>query len=293
MKTAESCDKPTDKQQQQQPVVSSNASPPRHTRNAFFHNDESDSEWDFGIGNLVIDLDAEQGGVPISTGAAPSGGDHSDTESNMNSGTNCKNSPTKFGSAEQASAADKGLKMKIKRTKNLGNKTDKHEIVKTENKAGGAGVGGGTMDVGVGGGVPQVGVSVLDRYKQSLQAAAAQDPKKTNKGPHKKDKRDKMGRPVGEYTLPNGVVHPGLGLMTPGSGITPQGTPQGNDPGTCTAMSGQGDHPRPGGSTSYSPRGGRDTPATHDPYEFNAKVEDRIGFPVSKKIKVEKVRALF
>ncbi|CAH1164685.1 unnamed protein product [Phaedon cochleariae] len=101
----------TNHQQQQQPAA------------ANFEYD--DNEWDIGIGDLIIDLDADiektTEVVNMATNAGPGGPQASKAQATA-----------KMHIEHSATTADKGLKMKIKRTK-PGTKTSeaKHEIVKS------------------------------------------------------------------------------------------------------------------------------------------------------------------
>lgn len=94
-----------------------------------------DNEWDVGIGDLIIDLDADiektnevtgqSSSSLMSTNAGPGGAQAS------------KNQSTTKMHIEHSATADKGLKMKIKRTK-PGSKSleAKHEIVKSNEQNG-------------------------------------------------------------------------------------------------------------------------------------------------------------
>lgn len=94
-----------------------------------------DNEWDVGIGDLIIDLDADiektnevsgqSSSALMSTNAGPGGAQAS------------KNQSTTKMHIEHSATADKGLKMKIKRTK-PGSKSSeaKHEIVKSNEQNG-------------------------------------------------------------------------------------------------------------------------------------------------------------
>ncbi|KAG5879267.1 hypothetical protein JTB14_020288 [Gonioctena quinquepunctata] len=104
-----------------------------------------DNEWDIGIGDLIIDLDADIEKtndviVPTatSTNQAPGGG----MAANAGQGgpQQSKAQATAKMHIEHSATADKGLKMKIKRTK-PGTKTSeaKHEIVKSNEQNGGLG----------------------------------------------------------------------------------------------------------------------------------------------------------
>lgn len=90
-----------------------------------------DNEWDIGIGDLIIDLDADiektnEGAAAAGSMASTGGG---------GPGASGK-SAAKQLAVEHSATVDKGLKMKIKRTK-PGTKTSeaKHEIVKSNEQA--------------------------------------------------------------------------------------------------------------------------------------------------------------
>ncbi|KAF5291364.1 hypothetical protein FQA39_LY03515 [Lamprigera yunnana] len=90
-----------------------------------------DNEWDIGIGNLIIDLDAdiEKTNEDVGAGSAMA--------TNASPASSTKTSAKM--AIEHSATVDKGLKMKIKRTK-PGTKTSeaKHEIVKSNEQNGNA-----------------------------------------------------------------------------------------------------------------------------------------------------------
>ncbi|KAF4530765.1 hypothetical protein B566_EDAN007987 [Ephemera danica] len=115
-----------------------------------------DNEWDIGIGNLIIDLDAdiektnEKGGVgaagTVGVGVVPpqqpqqaannntinnNNNFHSNSMASTGTGASggAKGKMSAAAAVEHSATVDKGLKMKIKRTK-PGTKEAKHEIVK-------------------------------------------------------------------------------------------------------------------------------------------------------------------
>lgn len=120
-----------------------------------FEYEDKDNEWDIGIGDLIIDLDAdiEKSSnvdstlmIPLQTLAnSYSTSDKLDSRdkniikdkdsANMSTMSNLSGSKNsaKLSIDNHQATLDKGLKMKIKRTK-MGNKTSdsKHEIVKSE-----------------------------------------------------------------------------------------------------------------------------------------------------------------
>lgn len=140
-----------------------------------------DSEWDVGIGNLIIDLDADieknneanrnnnnsdssnslsnpQMHIPLTSSSSSSGSNTSgNTGTNSSSGSGNKTSSTTAAGSgtnssnamEHSSVVDKGLKMKIKRTKTGTKSADaKHEIVKNDVVGSSNGTTGGTGNSG-------------------------------------------------------------------------------------------------------------------------------------------------
>ncbi|XP_071444793.1 zinc finger protein 608-like [Hetaerina americana] len=149
-----------------------------------------DNEWDIGIGDLIIDLDAdiektnERGGgggggssgvgggsvnnsgvgASVGSGSGAGGGSggsgagvtarQQQTQQQhyggMSAGATKGSSKMATAAVEHSATVDKGLKMKIKRTK-PGTKTSeaKHEIVKAPGESGNAGVGGSVVGGGV------------------------------------------------------------------------------------------------------------------------------------------------
>ncbi|XP_057669111.1 zinc finger protein 609-like isoform X1 [Diorhabda carinulata] len=153
------------------------------TSNSNFEYD--DNEWDIGIGDLIIDLDADiektndqSGGMAANAG---SGGPQAS-----------KTQATAKMHIEHSATADKGLKMKIKRTK-PGTKTSeaKHEIVKSNEQ-------NGIVDQSDMKGVPKhggpptgAGNSNVLSPAAAAAAAAAANTKRGSSG-HRRDKiRDK------------------------------------------------------------------------------------------------------
>ncbi|CAB3388988.1 Hypothetical predicted protein [Cloeon dipterum] len=96
------------------------------------NNFDDDNEWDIGIGNLIIDLDAD-----IEKTLTVKQGNHNNNMASTGSSSAAVGAKGKVAATSAATAAgvehsatvDKGLKMKIKRTK-PGTKEAKHEIVK-------------------------------------------------------------------------------------------------------------------------------------------------------------------
>ncbi|KAH1007273.1 hypothetical protein HUJ04_004530 [Dendroctonus ponderosae] len=95
-----------------------------------------DNEWDIGIGDLIIDLDADI--EKTNEQQQPVHGTGANMAANTGSGPQAsKTAATAKMHIEHSATADKGLKMKIKRTK-PGTKTSeaKHEIVKSNEQNG-------------------------------------------------------------------------------------------------------------------------------------------------------------
>lgn len=117
------------------PTISSSTTTISSTTNQPTNFEYDDNEWDVGIGDLIIDLDADiektnevtgqSSSSLMSTNAGPGGAQAS------------KNQSTTKMHIEHSATADKGLKMKIKRTK-PGSKSleAKHEIVKSNEQNG-------------------------------------------------------------------------------------------------------------------------------------------------------------
>lgn len=129
-----------------------------------------DNEWDIGIGDLIIDLDAD---IEKTREGTPGGG--------MASAAGPGKAAAKMG-ADHSATLDKGLKMKIKRTKPGGKASEaKHEIVKSAELNGGVG-GQGVADEGA----APVNATV------TAGAGAATTPARRASGAHRRDKaRDK------------------------------------------------------------------------------------------------------
>lgn len=94
-----------------------------------------DNEWDIGIGDLIIDLDAD-----IEKTKERSGGSGSSSGSMASATGQVPPSKGKLA-IEHSATVDKGLKMKIKRTKPGGKASEaKHEIVKSGEQQNGTSV---------------------------------------------------------------------------------------------------------------------------------------------------------
>ncbi|XKL63721.1 hypothetical protein PGB90_006085 [Kerria lacca] len=141
-------------------VTTTSASSAAAATTTNFEYDES--EWDIGIGNLIIDLDADiektneksNVGNLISSSSnsmaaasatnAASSGSSSSSKSSKSSNSSSGSGTTNSGSSSQSSTVEhsstvdnKGLKMKIKRTKSGSKSSEKHEIVKPNEQNGG------------------------------------------------------------------------------------------------------------------------------------------------------------
>lgn len=159
-----------------------------------------DNEWDIGIGNLIIDLDADiektndKGGG--SSAAPPHHTANNNTINNNNNfsmaSTPATGQPAKSAKlttaaspVEHSATVDKGLKMKIKRTK-PGTKEAKHEIVKPP--VDGTGVqSGGTPGSGGGGTATQNGDDKSNN-SGSKHPPSAGVSKRGSSGGHRRDK---------------------------------------------------------------------------------------------------------
>lgn len=120
-------------------TTASGVGPPTTTTAANF---DDDNEWDIGIGNLIIDLDADiektnegaEGGLTTSSNPPPPTGGQIMA---ANAGPTAATKAAAKMAIEHSATVDKGLKMKIKRTK-PGTKSSeaKHEIVKSNEQNG-------------------------------------------------------------------------------------------------------------------------------------------------------------
>ncbi|XP_064619857.1 zinc finger protein 608-like isoform X2 [Lineus longissimus] len=197
--------------------------------------DDDENEWELGVGNLIIDLDADL----ERNSTSPISGQQPETTS------------PKMSGIEHQATVDKGLKMKIKRKSGGAKSETKHEIVKHDKMAS----------------IGELGSSALSPVgDKKLSPGDGKDKLiKGVRGIHKKDKsKEKTCRALeGAANMANGFpIHCG----------------NSNDAGNGLLESDK----LPFGIKRESV-----STAALDPYEFNAKVEDRISMPV-KKIKLEK-----
>ncbi len=243
---------------------------------------------------------------------------------------------------EHSATVDRGLKMKIKRTKNSSSKhgDSKHEIVKASEKSGH----GGNIVPGQSGNPDSTGSgphssstnntsstsltgSPMDKLKHSSHGGSgnqesgskAEKSSKSGRSSLKKGK-DKVRNNTSSTTasgpdhLSNGrefhqsnnsgntAVTGGASLGAGNSGSSGNQSSGSNASGSGSASSSSGISNNVPGITPVSVEldrisgppfgtGPLKREPVHDPYEFNAKVEDRpVGFHTIKKIKVEKVR---
>jgi hypothetical protein len=201
--------------------------------------DDDENEWELGVGNLIIDLDADL----ERNSTSPISGQQPETTS------------PKMSGIEHQAIVDKGLKMKIKRKSGGAKSETKHEIVKNEKMASIGELSGSAMS------------PASDR---KLSPGDGKDKvMKGMRGIHKKDKnKEKLNRCCLEQ-MPN---------MANGFPIH-CGSSNSNESGNSLLQSDK---------LPFGIRCESLSSAALDPYEFNAKVEDRISIPV-KKIKLEKV----
>ena len=250
------------------------------TRDSSVDDDGDSDDWDFGIRNLVIDLDADLD-VRSSACAASESVDTTTTTAD-NKGDGCN----KMSGVEHHSTVDKGLKMKIKRKNVAGGKSSdsKADTVKENNKSQQGG-GSNTWNSGASNGNTNssdrglhAGVlsSTPDKQSERLKHASqvnsnvAQADAKLAKARvmHKRERvKDKSTRGAGE----NGECDSGCSSSGSSSVVSLGGA------AACTEA-----------MDSDVIKREQDAKLMSDPYEFNAKVEDRFGLPV-KKVKGEKV----
>ncbi len=242
---------------------------PHASASAAYKADSSDyddeSDWDFGVGNLVIDLDADI--------------EKSQNINNNNTPAKVSSKSTKMSSLEHQPTDYKqaSLKMKIKRTKNVGAKSSeaKHEIVKSDGKSG-AGNSLAMSDNSTGGNPTNCASEKGGKHNNTEKERSSAK----GRGVHKNKVKDR--NKSGGDQLSNGGPYIGAVPTNP----TVVSTLSSSDI-TCTVTGNVSVDLGDRLSTSYNVK--KDALPTHDPYEFNAKVEDRpLGFP-HKKIKVEKV----
>ena len=133
-----------------------------------------DSEWDVGIGDLIIDLDAD---IEKNNDAARSSASAADPRMGVRQ--------------QHSSSMEKGLKMKIKRTSKPGRSSEaKHEIVQVDNKAGAAAA---AAAAGAAGGGSAEGAAAATAASDAADTQAAKAAAKAvgKRAVHKKDRRDK------------------------------------------------------------------------------------------------------
>ena len=254
------------------------------TRDSSVDDEDDSDEWDFGIRNLVIDLDADLD-VRGSSVCADSV-DNTSAATAENRGNKADDS-NKMSGVEHHSSVDRGLKMKIKR-KNVasGGKScdSKPDTIKDNNKSqqgGGSNTwnnsasnGNNTIDRGGGSSTPDKQSERLKQASQSNSSFAQADAKLAKaRVMHKRERvKDKSARGAGENChATNGECDSGCSSSGSSSAVSVGGATE------CVEE-----------VDSVGVKKEQDAKSLSDPYEFNAKVEDRIGLPV-KKVKGEKV----
>ena len=242
---------------------------------------------------------------------------------------------------EHQATVDRGLKMKIKRTKNSSSKhgDSKHEIVKASEKSGH----GGNVAPGQGGNLESTGSgphssssniassssltgSPMDKLKHSSHSSAgnqdsgAKSEKSSKSGRSSLKKGKDKVRNSTSVTTASGPDHMSNGRefhqsnssgsagMTGSTSLGAGNSGSSGNQSSASNLSGSGSATSSGGINNCVPGimpvsveldrisgppfgGSLKREPVHDPYEFNAKLEDRpVGFHTIKKIKVEKVR---
>lgn len=199
---------PTNRQQQTNPAATAGGAHSQTGRTdpnpANFEYD--DNEWDVGIGDLIIDLDADiektneapqSGAIATPGGSNPAGAGkaaHSGPAKAMaaNAQTPAGKSPAAKLAVEHSATVDKGLKMKIKRTK-PGTKTSeaKHEIVKSNEQQNGTDSAPATLQQlplpQPGGAANATTMTTTGTGVKHTQAAQVSAPKRGSSG-HRRDK---------------------------------------------------------------------------------------------------------
>ena len=259
------------------------------TRDSSVDDDEDSDDWDFGIRNLVIDLDAD---LDVRGSSVCADSVDNTSAATAESRGNKVDDSNKMSGVEHRSTVDKGLKMKIKR-KNLaaGGKScdSKTDTIKDNNKSqqsssGGSNTWNNSASNGNNsndrGGRSSTPDKQLERLKHASQAnsSVAQADAKLAKARvmHKRERvKDKSARGAGENChATNGESDSGCSSSGSSSVL-----PLGGAAGCIETMD------------SEVVKKEQDAKSLSDPYEFNDKVEDRIGLPI-KKVKGEKVSCI-
>ena len=258
-------------------------------RDSSVDDDEDSDDWDFGIRNLVIDLDADLD-VRGSSVCADSV-DNTSAATADNRGNKADDS-NKISEVQHHSTVDKGLKMKIKR-KNVagGGKScdSKADTIKDNNKSqqssggsntwnnSGSSNGNNSSDRVSGSSTPDKQSERLKHASQANSSVTQADAKLAKaRVMYKRERvKDKSARGAGE----NSHASNGEGDSGCSSSGSSSAMPVGGATGCVESMD------------SEVVKKEQDVKSQSDPYEFNAKVEDRIGLPV-KKVKGEKVSCI-
>ena len=257
------------------------------TRDSSVDDDEDSDDWDFGIRNLVIDLDADLD-VRGSSVCADSV-DNTSAATADNRGNKADDS-NKMSGVEHHSSVDRGLKMKIKRKnvasggKSCDSKPDTiKDNIKSQQSSGGSNTwnsggssnGNNSSDRGGGSSTPDKQSERLKLSSEANSGVAQADAKLAKaRVMHKRERvKDRSARGAVENChMLNGECDSGCS-----SSVSSSAVPVGGATG-CVAAT----------YSEMVKKEQDDVKSLSDPYEFNAKVEDRIGLPV-KKMKGEKV----
>ena len=253
--------------------------------------EEDGDDWDFGIRNLVIDLDADLDARNRSCTVPENRGSAVDTIPSVEGREEKGPGGNRMSGVEHQSTVDKGLKMKIKR-KNLAGKSsdskpdtnkDHKSQQQQQNNA------SATWNSGSGSNGSSSNASGLTPDKQSERLKHASQ---ANSGATQGDSKPAKGRVLHKRDRVKDKNLRGCGEHPQGSVANVNGTCDSNASGCSVSGSSSA---LQGGATACSDVTDCDvvkrehgTSEVPDPYEFIAKVEDRIGLPV-KKVKVEKV----
>ncbi|XP_074649685.1 uncharacterized protein LOC141904946 isoform X2 [Tubulanus polymorphus] len=225
--------------------------------------DDDDNEgWELGVGDLIIDLDA-------------------DLERNNTSPISDPSPATKMSSFEhQATVVDKGLKMKIKRKSGgKSSDTNKHEIVKNDSKL-------ANINEANAGADNPAAAGAAPNTKTKTSPAEAREKTVKGRGAHKKDKNAKDKAKSAAAAAAAGASNNTTDNNST-SGTFANGFPNNYGSNNSNSDSTNNQTSVDGDGNKLTTAAGIKREVTSDPYEFNAKVEDRITMPL-KKIKVEK-----
>ncbi|KAK3606212.1 hypothetical protein CHS0354_037880 [Potamilus streckersoni] len=173
-----------------------------------------------------------------------------------------------MSAVEHQATVDKGLKMKIKRKNGATSKTDRHEIVKTEQKT-------HHSDY-----TSQSANGILAEQTSKLSLMSDRDKLLKMKSQCRKDKGKEKVVKSGESVQNGGATSVAITTSISANSVTGV-----KDLGTIFGQSGNAE-PKPGETPSNTKKD-----SVLDPYEFNAKLEDVVTMPM-KKIKLEKTDSI-